>query len=406
MQQDCQLQDICISCKTKIVDFFIFKRRNEEARKIFKDSSAFVPPVKNMLLEVVDQIENNMTSPEESQDEVIAEISNDDRLQLEAKEEFVDSNEAEEMHEIESQDDFRSFKDESLGDEMQEVEQLIEDDVMEDVNDEPEFLDEEEPVISIEITSTTSSASKTKPNRQAHPENWIRNKRKLAKNKGQSYIASNGKFIEAKQMKGNCGSSCRMQCYKKISEDNRQSNFNYFYQLADIAKQRKFLFDHMKTYEPKRNKVPKNPQKLRAVQRTYFLDLVHVNGETEMIQVCKLMFLNTFSISSQMIDTIHRKVINEGKFSDTRGKFERRQSKNSELVVGNFEENSTSRKEIPSKHKTDKISCDICSSYRKATTAEKIPLQKHFDEHAKSRNCQRLKSLIQKSRESFQSRPS
>lgn len=360
-----------------------------------------------MLLEVVDQIENSMTSPDESQDEVIAEISNDDLVETkasdlleEAKGEFIDPNEPDEMQDIESQDDCQSYKDESIDEEIQEVEQLTEDDVLEDVHDEPEFLYEDEPVISIDITTTTS-ALKTKTNRQAHPENWIRNKRKLAKNKGQSYIASNGKFIEAKQMKDNCGSACRMQCYKKISEDYRQSNFNYFYQLADIAKQRKFLFDHMKTYEPKRNKIPKNPQKLRAVQRTYFLDLIHANGEMEMIQVCKLMFLNTFSISSQMIDTLHRKAINEGKFNDTRGKFERRQSRPNEFVVGNFEENPTLRKEILSKHKTDKISCDICTKYRIASTLEKISLQKHFDEHTKSKS---LMSLIQKSSENFQSK--
>lgn len=362
-----------------------------------------------MLLEVVDQIENNMSSPDESQDEVVAEISNDDLVEVKAsdllaetKDEFNDTDEPEEIQEMELQDDCQSYKDESFDEEIHDVEQLIEDDVMEDVHDEPEFLDEEEPIISIDVTTTTS-ASKTKTNRQAHPENWIRNKRKLAKNKGQSYIASNGKFVEAKQMKDSCGSSCRMQCYKKINEDNRQSNFNYFYQLADIAKQRKFLFDHMKTYEPKRNKIPKNPQKLRAVQRTYFLNLTHVNGGTEMIQVCKLMFLNTFSISSQMIDTLHRKAINEGKFSDTRGKFERRQSKTNEFVVGNFEEIPKLRKEIPNKHKTDKIPCDICTKYRLASPVEKISQQKHFDEHMKSKSCKILKSLIQKSRENFQS---
>lgn len=314
-----------MTCKTKIVDFFIFKRRNEEARKIFRESSAFEPPVKNMLLEVVDQIDNEMTSPDESQDDVI-EVPSDDRL-LDAKEEFIEP--ADEVDDFDM-DDSQSFKEETLD---HPEEQIIKD---EEINEEPEFLDDEEESETILVAEENSSLvefkTKTSPKkkqvRQANPENWMRNKRKLAKNKGESYVASNGKFIQAKQMKDNCG-SCRMQCSKKISEEDRERNFQHFYELADIAKQRKFLFEHMKTYEPKRiNKIPKNPQKVRAVQRTYYLDCA-----SGMLQVCKLMFLNTFSISSQMIDTLHRKATNEGEFSDTRGKFERGSSSKQKSLI-------------------------------------------------------------------------
>lgn len=181
------------------------------------------------------------------------------------------------------------------------------------------------------VTVTTEVESekpphKTQPKvvRKSNPDTWKRNTRKLAKNTGQAYVASNGKYVEAKRMKDNCGSTCRMECTRKISESSRLDNFKTYYSLADIAKQRRFLFEHMKTFEPRHHKASPSSRKSRNVQRNYFLDVKHLNGAVEMVQVCKLLFLNTFSISSQMIDTLHRKAFTEGRFCDVRGKFERR----------------------------------------------------------------------------------
>lgn len=299
-----------------------------------------------MLLQVVDQIDNSLLMPDESQDGEITDVGNDRMLvDDETKEEFLESEETdlatEAAHEdVEdvyddvdySHDGEKSIHQESVElTESLEASQTLEDEGNDESQAELDFLEDDENETVIE---TPPNTSRRKSIRQSNPDGWIRNKRKLAKNTGQSYVASNGKFIEAKQMKANCGNSCRMQCSKKINEENRLKIFEHFYQLADIAKQRKFLFDHMKTYEPKRNKTPKNPQKVRAVQRCYFLNLVYANEDVkELLQVCKLMFLNTFSISSQMIDTLFRKAINDGRFSDTRGKFERKQSRSHEFCV-------------------------------------------------------------------------
>jgi hypothetical protein len=313
IQQDStQLQEICINCKTKLIDFFIFKRRNEEARKIFSDSES--GGVKNMLLEVIDQIDNSF---EEPPDDTAADC--DEIPEEEIKEEFCDETET-----VQDQidDEMNLTEEEVKG---VEIEEEMEQETMDDYNEDSQvFLEEFDDSETTQTTTTVAETSRTKSNRQANPETWIRNRRKLAKNTGQSYFASNGKLVDAKEMKCSCSQTCRMQCTKKIDEENRLRNFKYFYSLGDIAKQRKFLFDRMKTYEPKRTKIPKNPQKFRAVQRCYFLDLTHENGAMEMLQVCKFMFLNTFAISSQMIDTLYRKAVNEGRFSDTRGKFERK----------------------------------------------------------------------------------
>jgi hypothetical protein len=266
-----------------------------------------------MLLEVVDQIDSTLegsgddgkfeNEEEQSQDEIL-ETPDDPESESELLE-----NDSEVYVEVKNESD----DEKDLPVEAEEVVESLRSD----------FDETSQEVSNFEETAVESprSSSKRKAIRQAHPENWLRNKRKLAKNSGQSYYASNGKFVEAKEMKCKCVETCRMQCSKKISEENRFINFNHFYSLGDIEKQRKFLFDHMRTYQPKRKQTTSTCQKSRAVQRCYYLDLIQPSGEVEMIQVCRLMFLNTFVISSQMIDTLHRKAITEGQFNDIRGKF-------------------------------------------------------------------------------------
>ena len=292
IQRNSSQQEICANCKTKIVDFLVFKRRNEDARAMFGEVSE--TPDNIMLLKVVDEMEN-ITQNNKQQEE-----------EEDATDEFLKHDDNENDSEIMQNDDLEYLTD-------SQEEPLIQ-------YNSPDICFEDMNCSEVTIDSSTSSPSK-KLNRQSNPETWLRNKRKLAKNTGQSYVASNGKFVEAKTMKNACGASCRMKCSEKVGEENRLRNFDHFYELADIARQRKFLFDHTKTYAPNRTKIPKNPQKLRAVQRNYFLD---IDDSTKTLQVCKLMFLNTFTISSQMIDTLHRKAVNEGKFNDVRGKFKRK----------------------------------------------------------------------------------
>lgn len=309
-----------------------------------------------MLLKVVDKIDDILSIDtkclEESQheDDEATEFNDDEQLvEEDLQEEFLDATE------IEAAETYEETNEESNLEESQnsnrEPSEISEDQV-EDCGDVSQDISYDQIVLVEESYEPTvgdgeTSSAKKKSARERHPETWIRNKRKLAKNKGQSYVSSNGKMVEAKQMKANCGPTCRMQCFLKMTEENRLENFQNFYQLADIAKQRKFLFDHMKTYVPKRTKSALNPTKVRAVQRCYFLDLFLPNKAKELLQVCKLMFLNTFSISSQMIDTLHRKANNEGEFSDTRGKFERTHSKSLEFCTQHIKEHRKTDKNVP-----------------------------------------------------------
>lgn len=400
------MHDICVGCKTKVVDFFIFKRRNEDARKsTLKISSN--PPVKNLLLDVVDQIE--LSTPEESNDGV-TELGNDDQMlsddELDIKEEFLDT--------IEQEDDLTRpqtpVKQESRTPEQsRRIAEIFEDDIS-DV-----LAEDEQP---------TKSSSK-RSRRMARPEFWIRNKRKHAKNTGQMYVASNGKIMKAKQMRPSCGTTCRMQCSSKVPESIRLKNFEYFYQLADIAKQRKFLFDLIQSYEPRRSRPVKNPLKVRAVQRYYFLDRMQstddsAEEEVAKIQVCRKIFLNTFVISSQMIDSLCRMAMLEGDFEDTRGKFERKQSKSHEfflqfldklrcnkqrhhstseiydLYCGECQENQMKamsedhfntiyNKKCKIRLDFEKTMCSVCERYENAE--DKSELEEEYEEHMTNSIC-------------------
>lgn len=271
-------QQICLNCKTKIVDFFIFKRRNEEARQIFKNSQ-----YKSFLLEIsgdeinVQQKDNNLSNGSTS---------------------MFKNNEI-----------YLTFNESTCDDDNNDMNEIFNDGEPDEIL--PELLFLKTPLDSHEEIPQ-------KINKKMHPENSDRKRRKLAKNMGKSYISANGKIIEDKKMKPNCGEKCRMQCTTRINETTRQKNFDEFYNLADLELQRKFIVDHIQIFEPKHTKVS---NKSRSIQRLFFL-----NGENqgEMVQVCKSIFLNTLVISSQTLDTIQFKAARYGSMADFRGRYPRK----------------------------------------------------------------------------------
>ena len=69
---------------------------------------------------------------------------------------------------------------------------------------------------------------------------------------------------------------------------------------------------------------PKRSHKTRKIQRHFYLETFNASGSSELIKVCRFTFLNTFCISSQMLDTIYRKFTYNGVIDDDqRGRYER-----------------------------------------------------------------------------------
>lgn len=125
------------------------------------------------------------------------------------------------------------------------------------------------------------------------PELWAKNVQKKLRNAGKPVGNK-----RARSMAAPC--SCRQECGSKVNEKNRLMNFSIYWDLGDISKKRKFIFEHIKLERPMRAM-----KKARALGRLilHYLDVMNSDGTIEQVKVCKTMFLNTLDISNTVITT-------------------------------------------------------------------------------------------------------
>ena len=72
-------------------------------------------------------------------------------------------------------------------------------------------------------------------------ETWKRNERRRARAKGEQYISSRGKNIQARIMGPGCGVKCRFYCSDKITREERINIFHEYYKIEDVERQRDFI---------------------------------------------------------------------------------------------------------------------------------------------------------------------
>lgn len=93
---------------------------------------------------------------------------------------------------------------------------------------------------------------------------------------------------------------CRMKCSEKISEEMRKELFGYFWSLGDKNRQWDFIARYVKTFD---KKVSTNSSSRRQLSKKYYFPI-----KNEEIQVCKIMFLKTFSISEKIVTNVSKKL--------------------------------------------------------------------------------------------------
>lgn len=120
--------------------------------------------------------------------------------------------------------------------------------------------------------------------------------RKLC-NTGQKYINSSGKIIPARTMDPGCLETCRLRCDQKISMKDREQIFTEFWKIDDHIRQWDFINKHMELLKPKQCSLDALNHN-RKYSRHYYLPV-----GTEMINVCKSMFLDTLSVPNPTFDT-------------------------------------------------------------------------------------------------------
>lgn len=450
--------EICELCKAKLVDFYHFKMRSEQVRKIqmndhctstekfqdidneIQDKTVYktVQIVRNFIEKFsISDIEEDetkkrliITSALSEPDLSASDLCRVDIVKTESIEAaFLDDVEVLKQEELEPEyledcleDGFMPIEEDCSGmkQEDDDDDDLVEESVMsEGEGIVIEYDDDDDSEASYDQQQSASeSASDSKrslnPRRPRRPENWACNKRKTLRNSGQTYLNSKGKIVQAKQMRESCGPSCRSKCIQKISEDDRQRAFDIYWGFGDVVKQRKFVYKHITSAEPKRRRTENSN---RTVTLQFYLDAKDEDDSITAVQVCKKMFKNTLVISSQVIQGVVKKYALEG-FNDTRGKFERKLTVAQKFAIehvkkfpffyieqtmtkvqcyqmfrdeciemgiepvkeGNYRD-IFDKQNQGSFLKTEKISCETCHRYYKATDIERINLQKEHDNH-------------------------
>lgn len=99
-------------------------------------------------------------------------------------------------------------------------------------------------------------------------------------------------------MKPACNTNCRMKCSTKISEQNREEIFTFYWDPEkDYNLKRQFIVSCIQSKPTARQRLRSGDEsKLRSNTLVYSFV---VNGITTAI--CKTMFLNTLNISQQVV---------------------------------------------------------------------------------------------------------
>lgn len=155
---------------------------------------------------------------------------------------------------------------------------------------------------NIDILSPVKQAK-----RKRNESSWKRNISKIARNSGKEYEShsknSEKRLKEARKMKSPCQDKCRLKCKEKMTEDERMSVFDAYWNLGDIAKQREFIHNCTTEVKPKYRYVREGGQRPRRnYNAAFFFNL----GERR-IRVCKIFFRNTLAINDRPIRTAFEK---------------------------------------------------------------------------------------------------
>lgn len=278
-----------------------------------------------------------------------------------------------------------------------------------------------------------------KPSRPKDPDNWIRNKQRNARARGEEYRTNSGKMVSAKRMQSPCKENCRYKCRTKILEEDRQKNFDKYWELASFILQRKFIFEHHKTVPVQRRRFRSAGGKPREYSSHYFLDKHKRDGSVEQVQVCESMFLRTFDICRNIVAYLHKKV-QTGKVQDMRGINRRKLSPGHEEAIKQIKANPFFHIEqpmpitkmfeyyieecekkgiVPVRNHTyrklfgeyneceflkrEKVICEICDDYYRASEEDQKALYDKYNSHIQSQEkcMQRAKGRVRSARKAI-----
>jgi len=146
--------------------------------------------------------------------------------------------------------------------------------------------------------------------RTRNPDNWKRNIKKLAKNKGEEYVSESGSIVKSKVLKAPCEApcvNCRYSCSSNISLEIREKIRTKFWEMGDKNRQREFIVRHAVQVSPKNIKKMLNSNR-KLNNMAYYLEA----EEIDKVRVCKKMFEAALVISDKIIRNCFNKLDSEG----------------------------------------------------------------------------------------------
>lgn len=152
--------------------------------------------------------------------------------------------------------------------------------------------------------------------RVVHTSEWACNIQKRKYSAGEEYISKKGKVVPARIIKPPC--SCRLKCSEKLLQSDRQEIFNaYWSQEKGNDTKRQFIVSCVEKHSTVRSRkrdLASNKSKQNTLQ--YYFTVKGIRT-----RVCKLMFLNTLSISNTVVVNVLKNIEPGGIVkTDQRGK--------------------------------------------------------------------------------------
>lgn len=140
-----------------------------------------------------------------------------------------------------------------------------------------------------------------------------RKQNKTLKYSGKPYINADGVARQGRSMRPPCNEACRQNCWKKITQSQRQRIFDAYYNLADLHQQWQYLGRYMDKTVPKQKIRLRGRTKDVRTQQTRRNNVrYYLQTDTERLNVCKRMFLATFDISHRVSVTVANKTNDHG----------------------------------------------------------------------------------------------
>lgn len=251
-----------------------------------------------------------------------------------------------------------------------------------------------------------------------------------------------------------CPKTCRLKCFQKLTEIVRLDIFKKFWNLGDINRQRDFISKYVEITKKKRERLRATDNDLdndvassrRHLSFFYSLpDLSQKNNKK--IKVCQTFFLNTLSVSHQMVKTVANKSFKKGQTvveNDKRGRVTRNSRLPTEVkqyvrehinsvqrVESHYTRQNSAREFLPSSlnitrmyelykiycsekeiarvatfsmyrqvfltefnlsfHLPKKDQCDLCNKYKNSNENQKSELEAEIRDHLKAKEMSRQK---------------